>query len=687
MRKLLTLIPLLLLLTATRSLAIDCDSLSTSAADSISGTTVYVFGYSTTSPYFATYQWDFGDGSGPAFGTGISHTYTTPGTYAITLLTRWVDGADTCWRTAIDSVTIGGSLDCSTLSTSFVASLVPGGIGVIASATGAPSYFEWDFGDGSGTSYGSTTTHVYTASGTYLTTLTTVWISGTDTCIHTDTASYTVTVPTGLDCSTLSASLSDTLSGSTVALSVSTTPGYTEFYYWDYGDGTSGAASADPSHTYSGTGTYTVTVTVVTSDGAGDSCVNTLTTVVDITGGGTDCSSWYADFTDGGSAGAEYFLATSSAAPTGFTTFDSWDFGDGTYASGPTTTHTYTSDGTYSVTLTTIWVSSTGDTCTHSATHTVDISGTGGSGSSTLSGTLYGPSIGDSASFFVWLITYDSTSGGYLTAIDSTYSTVSPSGTYRYEFHSVPTGDYRTKAKLLSSIPGTTGWVPTYDSTSTYWGGAWVIHHLGTVSDGNVDIHLTYGTVPSGSGFIGGSITAGAGKATDAGVANMLVYLRDAATNIITYTYTDATGAYSFSSLAPGTYNVYPEALNYATTPSSTVVITTGTPIEGSVNFRESTTLHTITPVTTAVNNVAAANNAVKIFPNPATGTLHILWTAVDNNKHISVTDITGRELISTNADNATAQKDLDISSLAKGVYIVHITSANVDTTQKLVVE
>ena len=602
MKKLLTLIPLLLLLATTKSLAIDCDSLSTSFTDSVMGSAFYGYGNATATGYFTTYRWDFGDGSAVAYGADVAHTYTADGTYSVSLLVIWSDAlGDSCFRTAVSSVTIGS------------------------------------------------------------------------------------TTPPAFDCDSLSASLSDSMAGSTAHLYVSTTPGYTESYHWDYGDGTAGTATGDPTHTYSGTGTYTVSVTVTTTDGLGDSCVRTLTTVVDITGG-TDCSTWYADFTDGvvgGTAGAEYFMATSSSAPAGYTSYDSWSFGDGTYASGTTTTHTYTTDGTYTVTLTTIWVSSTGDTCTHTGTHTVEISGTGTAGSA-LSGNIYGPGIGDSMSFYVWLIVYDS-STGTLTAIDSTTSFITSAG-YRYEFAGVATGIYLTKAKLVSSVPGTTGWVPTYDTSSTYWGTATEHYHLAGTADGHVNIHMQYGTVPAGPGFIGGSITAGAGKATDAGVANMLVFLRDAADGIITYVYTDATGAYSFSSLAVGTYNVYPEAINYATTPSSTVVITTGTPIEGSINFRESTTLYTIKPITTGVNNVTA-NNAVKIFPNPANGTLHILWSTTDNNKHISITDVTGRQLISTNVENTSAQKDLDISALAKGIYIVHITSANVDMTQKLVVE
>jgi|GEM_PF-473713 len=690
MKKLLAFIPLLLLLASTKMFAIDCSTWSPSVTDSISGSTATFFASYTgggSDIYETIYEWNFGDGTG-SWDSAPAHTYSAAGVYVASLHIVILDASffDSCVTTLYDTVVIdGGTIDCSTLSSSF--SFLTGPGSVSCTATSTPSTYDmeykWNFGDGSATYYGSTITHDYTIPGTYNITLTTLWISGADTCIHTLTSPVDVGLDSSapINCDSVTASFSNSVTGGAAHFVVSNTPGYVMTYYWNFGDGTMTTAYyASTDHSYTSSGTYPISLTVLFTDAFGDSCIHSLTGTVTIGTGSIDCGALSTDFTDvvTGSSGS----FTSSAVASGYDLSNSWDFGDGGTGYGTTASHTYTADGTYTVTLTSRWVD-LGDTCYHTAIHTVT---TPVYPASVISGDIYISDWTDSTeSFYVWLITYDAATG-VLTAVDSQYSTRFSSN-YYYAFTGVPSGDYRVKAMMVGSVPGASGYVPTYHDSTTYWGDAGIDHHVAYTTDYGIGINMQYGTVTSGPGFIGGSVSAGAGKATDAGVANMLVYLRDAANHVLTYVYTDATGAYSFSGIATGTYNVYPEALNYATTPSATITLTATAPSSTDNSFRESTTLYTIKPVTTAVNNVAAASNAVKIFPNPATGTLHILWTAVDNNKHISVTDITGRELISTNADNATAQKDLDISSLAKGVYIVHITSANMDTTQKLVVE
>ncbi|MDZ7859184.1 MAG: PKD domain-containing protein [Candidatus Krumholzibacteriota bacterium] len=114
---------------------------------------------------------------------------------------------------------------------------------------------------------------------------------------------------------------------------------------WDFGDGAT-STSQNPSHTYGSDGTYTVYLTVTDDDGATDTAsqdvtVSSSTTnnppTADFTYTTTDLT---ADFTD------------QSTDSDGSIASWSWDFGDGATSTSQNPSHTYGSDGTYTVYLT-----------------------------------------------------------------------------------------------------------------------------------------------------------------------------------------------------------------------------------------------------------------------------------------------------------------------------------------------
>ncbi len=194
----------------------------------------------------------------------------------------------------------------------------------------------------------------------------------------------------------------------------------------------------------------------------------------------------------------------------------------------------------------------------------------------------------------VWLIHFNPLDSS-LIAQDSTLSCLDGTTPY-YEFDNDTAGSYMVKAKLLSSVPGTSGYVPTYGLSSSLWSAAATITHASATDTQH--INMIYGTVPSGPGFIGGLISYGAGRNTASGVpaVGMLVYLKDAANNILTYTYTDVTGAYAFSGLANGSYNIYPVDYKYNTIAWLGATINSSAETFNSGDFYQHTTLHTITP-------------------------------------------------------------------------------------------
>lgn len=281
----------------------------------------------------------------------------------------------------------------------------------------------------------------------------------------------------------------------------------------------------------------------------------------------------------------------------------------------------------------------------------------------------------------VWLVYYNPADSS-ITAVDSTIACMN-AGTLQYEFVNEAAGTYRVKAKDLASVPGTSGYLPTYSLSSSYWGTAATAAH--TTGWDVLNINMTYGTVPSGPGFIGGFVYSGAGRNTtsEAPAPDMLVYLRDASGNILTYTYTDATGAYSFSGIAYGTYTIYPEDMGYATIPSATLTLDASNDTLTAVNFRQYTDSRIIKPYssTTAINDPATLS--FTIAPNPATASVAIYNTG-GTSATITIKNMVGQVVLNTaTAGSATR---VDVSALPEGMFFVTMSQNGISQTQKLMI-
>jgi PKD repeat protein len=115
-------------------------------------------------------------------------------------------------------------------------------------------------------------------------------------------------------------------------------------YAWNFGDQTTGTG-ATASHAYTAAGTYTATLTVTDDKGATGTTTKTVTVAlanVKPTASFTSsCGTLSCSFDASGSTDSDGTVAR----------YD-WSFGDGTSGTGKTTSHPYTSGGTYSVKLT-----------------------------------------------------------------------------------------------------------------------------------------------------------------------------------------------------------------------------------------------------------------------------------------------------------------------------------------------
>ncbi len=119
-------------------------------------------------------------------------------------------------------------------------------------------------------------------------------------------------------------------------------------YAWNFGDGASSSA-ANPSHTYSSAGNYTVSLTVTDNDGD----TGADATTADIAPPANVPPTAEANGPYTGSAGvAVQFSSAGSNDSDGSITGYAWDFGDGNTSSAENPSHTYSSAGNYTVSLT-----------------------------------------------------------------------------------------------------------------------------------------------------------------------------------------------------------------------------------------------------------------------------------------------------------------------------------------------
>jgi PKD repeat protein len=117
-------------------------------------------------------------------------------------------------------------------------------------------------------------------------------------------------------------------------------------WHWDFGDSNTSNLK-NPTHTYTSAGTYNVTLTVNNLNG----CSNSITKQVTVSAGVT------ADFQEVATACVGQAINFQNLSTYTNLPFDEangfyWDFGDGTYSPFENPTKTYTTAGTYTITLT-----------------------------------------------------------------------------------------------------------------------------------------------------------------------------------------------------------------------------------------------------------------------------------------------------------------------------------------------
>lgn len=301
----------------------------------VAGETVSFTGSASGGAIPYSWSWDFG-GDGSSILQNPTHTFNTQGTYVCVLTVT-----DACSTTDTDSVTITVNPALSCDANGPYSGTICNAVQFTGTATGGhPGYsWDWDFGDGSPHSSEQNPSHLYASDGSYTATLT-VTDSQLDTAV--DTAAVSIST------SSVAAEAGGPYSGTTcnpISFSGGVTGGCPPYSYsWDFGDGSGTSTLQNPTYQYTGDGSYTATFIVTDDKGGSD----TDTASVSISTPGLVAS---ADGPDNGCTGES--VSFTGSATGGCTPYSwSWGFGDGGTSSQQNPSHTYSSPGVYTVTLT-----------------------------------------------------------------------------------------------------------------------------------------------------------------------------------------------------------------------------------------------------------------------------------------------------------------------------------------------
>ena len=279
----------------------------------------------------SNWAWGFGDGTSQTVTTPtVSHSYSTPGNYPISLIVTDLNG---CTNAITETVVI-----VPPPTPSFMANPVSGCSAPLSvtftntSISSGATTYSWHFGDG-GTSNQTNPTHTYTVNGSYTVTL----IVNQNGCID------SIVMPNYINIQNMNASFVPTpsvvCSGQSITFTNTSIPTAVSAN-WSFGDGGT-STTISPVHTYTAAGTYTVSLAATGTGG----CSGNATEVVTVNQ--TPVAAFVADTMV---ACSIPFVVTFSNTTTGASTYH-WNFGDGNTSAATNPINTYTVPGTYTVTL------------------------------------------------------------------------------------------------------------------------------------------------------------------------------------------------------------------------------------------------------------------------------------------------------------------------------------------------
>lgn len=282
--------------------------------------------FTNTSVNTSSYQWDFGDNTTSTL-TSPAHSYSAPGTYTVTL--SGVSTTYGCTATITSTVSVTPlpvpqftpdvAFGCPALTVNF------------QNTSSNAVFYSWNFGDGN-TSIAANPTHTYGLPGTYNAVLVTQSSNG---CLD------SMTVPINVYPEPLAAFTPSTPLACSLPATVNFTNNSTGAtgYSWSFGNAQTSTLN-NPSASYTSNGTYTIQLIAVNSYGCDDTATYTYGVYP------SPVASFTPDIVSGCEDLTVTFTNQSQIANTYY-----WSFGDGDTSGLAAPTHTFTTPGTYTVTL------------------------------------------------------------------------------------------------------------------------------------------------------------------------------------------------------------------------------------------------------------------------------------------------------------------------------------------------
>lgn len=287
------------------------------------------------------WNWDFGDGSAGSSIQNPVHTYASPGTYNVLLVTQNAFGCR-------DSVSLSATVNPLPVAAFAFDTVCQGTANTLINQSLASTGWNWDFGDGSPLNTSNSPTHIYSSAGTY-----NVQLVSSNSFGCTDTITHQVIVRPNPVAAFTSTTACFTYETSFTDNSVSPVS-----WDWNFGDGSATVTIASPLYVYPAAGTYNATQTVTNIFG----CTNSITQPVIVNpvpvaafSNSTVCLGQSSAFTD-----------LTSGSPISWT----WDFGDASAIdNSQNPSHLYPLAGNYNVTL----IASGGSGCLDTITNSITV--------------------------------------------------------------------------------------------------------------------------------------------------------------------------------------------------------------------------------------------------------------------------------------------------------------------------
>ncbi|MBI4946420.1 MAG: PKD domain-containing protein, partial [Bacteroidetes bacterium] len=288
--------------------------------------------YFNASSGYASYDWNFGDGSTASGSYYANHTYTATGTYTFSVKITNQCGIDTTISNTEVIDNNGSFPEWMSVSTNPSTACPNGLIRFRMNPQGFASYF-WSFGDGDTvTTHAEQVQHSYTSTGVY-----NMSCKVSNGCGKSKTIYQTVHISGNAPVSPVSIMEINNPACANDELMFMVNGGQSTYTYaWDFGDGDLDTTiGGGESHTYTANGTYVVTLSA--TNGCGNNTSATMNVditsnaypVLNLPGGGSKDGGrlWGVPGNNGGDAGCAgdvityYFM--------GYNSNNLWDFGDG----------------------------------------------------------------------------------------------------------------------------------------------------------------------------------------------------------------------------------------------------------------------------------------------------------------------------------------------------------------------